>query len=283
MDDAITRIHPDLPLCWEDADTLRVGFERAYARVPTPSAGVQRLIGALRSGVRSDGIAQEARRMGASPRETRELLAALSPALVVMRRTAPPADLPPPFRRPAALGAHPLLRTRLSDDGRAVECLREGLLSTGLCVFDEGTAGGAAADLVILVERYLEPLERAQRWLIDAVPHLLLRFTDRAIHVGPIVRAEGAPCHTCIALAMLAVDPALPTLAAQLYGKAPRSECAAGGHMAAALAGVFIRNWLAGRPEAHGTRAVIPVERGLVSDAPRFEAVLPHAECACGQ
>lgn len=272
MDDLITRIHPDLPLCWEDPETLRIGFEHARARVRNPSAGAQRLIGRLITGFDPARIPREARRAGITPREARRLLRKLEAALITVpvsgRSAAPPR----------------LLSTLLSDDGREPPGLRDALIATGLCTFD-GIADKAgirdSPDLVIYVERFLEPLERAQRWLIDGVPHLLVRFTDGAVQVGPLVGAHGRPCHTCIALAFLSSDPAYPVLAAQLWGRIPRSETVAASHMVAAFVELLIREWLSGDPAAHSKRIVIPVTRGLIAGAPSIESIAPHPECAC--
>src|SRR5699024_751139 len=89
-------------------------------------------------------------------------------------------------------------------------------------------------DLIVHVERFLEPLERAQQWLIAGMPHLLVRFTDGAVHVGPLIASWGSPCHTCATLELLSADTAYPALAAQLYGVTPQSEAPAAIHMAAA-------------------------------------------------
>jgi hypothetical protein len=283
MNELITRIHPDLPLCWEDPETLRIGFEQARTRVRNPSVGAQRLIGRLISGVPRERLLRETGRAGVAPREARRLLEELAPALLTER--APTA----PRARPR------LLRTVLSDDGREPPGLRDALIATGLCTFDgvpgdetsgprspgDEAAPSARHDLAVYVERFLEPLERAQRWLIESVPHLLVRFTDGAVQVGPLIGVCGRPCHSCITLAFLRRDAAYPVLAAQLSGRTPRSETVASAHMAAAFAGLLVREWLSGDPAAHTKRFTIPVRRGLVHGAPILEFVAPHPECGC--
>ena len=52
MTDARLQFRPELPLCWEDPHTIRLGFDRAIARLERPSAGAQRLLSALRVGIR---------------------------------------------------------------------------------------------------------------------------------------------------------------------------------------------------------------------------------------
>lgn len=281
MSRIITRLDPDLPVCWEDSDTLRVGFERADARVPSPSAGVQRVIGALRAGVPAEELPREARRLGATPQEMRDLLAALGPVLrSEVESQGSPAAEPAPAAATSASVSGRTVSLAVSDDGRAVTGLRDALLATGVCGIDEGPQA-AAPDLVVHVERYLEPLEWAQRWLTTGQPHLLLGFTDRAIRVGPLIGSEGAPCHTCSTLAALDRDPALAVVAAQLAGSRPHSESPAGTHMAAAWIAVFIRNWTAGDPGVHTSRATVPCTRGRVSGAVTLDTVDPHPECAC--
>lgn len=271
MNDARTRIDPDLSLCWEDPETLRIGFERARVRVRTPSPGAQRLIGRLLTGVPSARLFDEAHRVGVAPQEARRLLDQLAPAL----GSAAPGPEPRAQR----------LRAVLDDDGREPPGLRDALIATGLCVFDAALGDAhepsSRTDLAIHVERFLEPLERAQRWLIEGVPHLLLRLTDGAVQVGPLVSPGGRPCHTCISLAFVRRDPAYPVLAAQLWGRVPASESRASVHMATAYAAVLIREWLAGDPGVHTRRFRIPVRHGFVHGPPSIEKVAPHDECAC--
>ncbi|QBE47761.1 hypothetical protein [Leucobacter triazinivorans] len=271
MNEARTRIHPDLSLCWEDPETLRIGFERARARVHSPSPGAQRFIGRLLTGVPSARLIEEAQRAGVAPRDARRLLERLAPAL--------DAAAPEPAARARGL------RAVLDDAGREAPGLRDALIATGLCMFDAAIGDAHRPspryDLAIHVERYLEPLERAQRWLIEEVPQLLIRFTDGAVEVGPLVGPGGRPCHTCISLAFVRRDPAYPVLAAQLWGKIPASESGASVHMATAYAAVLIRGWLDGDPAVHTRRFRIPVRTGTVHGLPSMVTVAPHDECAC--
>lgn len=275
----ITRIDPDLPVCWEDPDTLRIGFERAEARVRKPSAGAQRLLSSLRRGVES--IAHEARRVSAAPEDTRELIAALEP--VLLRDGAGEPGRQPgrePGRGSLSRTAGAPIRVQICDDGREVPGLRAGIASLGLCDLDPAVLA-EHSDLVILVERFIEPFERAQRWRSAMVPHLPLRFTDRAVHIGPVVAARGGLCHGCTTLALVTADAAVPALAAQLAGTRPASETAAVAEVASAFAGMLVRRWVDEGNAPQSLRVVVPVRHGRVSAAPRFELVRPHPSCAC--
>ena len=264
-----TRIDPDLPLCWESTETVRIGFEVAVARVRAPSAAAQRLMGLLSTGVRTADLKCEALRVGATPAELSRLLSDLAPALVTERRS------PRPLR-----SASSSVCLAVSDDGRSVSGLRDVLSRlAGIHVIADNRP--ERADLVVHVERFLEPLERAQRWLMLSLPHLVIRFSDRTVHVGPIVSAAGAPCHSCASLSMVASDPALPVLATQLHGKIPRSECRPATELATVFAARLIDEWREGSPSAHHTRWEIPIVNRMLAGPPAIRPVRPFPECGC--
>lgn len=285
MTHKITRLNPDLSVCWEDVDTLRVGFETPCTRVVRPSAGAQRLLARLATGIPTRTVGLEARGLGATHAESRRLLSDLASALV--------EETPAAGRREARV-----LRVRVSDAGREVVGLAEALRASGVCAITDATpialhrAAPAAhvlddlarcADLAVLVERFIEPLAHERRWLAVAVPHLPIRFTDGAVHVGPLIDAGGSPCHSCVSLAHVDRDPAAPILAAQLQGKRPSAETSAGAHMAAAVAAMIVRAWLAGDPRVHRERFAIPMSRGRVAGPFAALPVAQHAECACSE
>lgn len=271
MELLLTQLDPTLPICWEDPDTLRVGFEHAVARVRNPTVGMQRFVSVLRRGVDADRLPDAARRAGVTLGEARSAFAQLEPACIVDTAGVDSEETAP-------------LTARMCEGGRRLAALRETLMETGVCRFptDEELSASAEIDLVIFVERYWEPLERAQGWLMEGVPHLLVRFTDGAVHVGPIVGDHGRPCHTCVSLVRVERDPATAALAAQLAGRPVASERRDTAVLAAAYAAGFIRAWRAGDSAAHRTRLVLPVSRGFSIAPPRVEQVEPHPECACG-
>lgn len=274
MSSVFTRLHAGIPVAWEDVDTLRFGFDRAEARLQRPSPGVQRFLASLRAGVEETQVPLESRRAGVTAQQAAVVVAELEQVLHSARVPSP------------RFNSHERLQVTLCDDGREVAGLREALLATKLCVFEGGDSGsnGDATEsrrLVILAERYLEPLERAQKWLLAELPQLPIRFSDRSISVGPLISPEGNPCHTCGILGLLEQDAALPVLASQLYGQTPASETEAGSHMAVAWAAVLLRKWIARDPTAHTTQIVIPITDGFVSGEVRIDRVWPHPECAC--
>ncbi len=44
-------LDPTFPLCWEDTETLRIGFDRAEVRLRAPSPAAQRFVDKLRTGL----------------------------------------------------------------------------------------------------------------------------------------------------------------------------------------------------------------------------------------
>ncbi|WP_336658458.1 TOMM precursor leader peptide-binding protein [Leucobacter sp. USHLN153] len=287
MDTTHTRLDPTFPVCWEDPETLRVGFERPVARLNSPTPGMQRFVSALREGVDPSRLSEEARRTGATLAEARSTLDEMRPALARLPVGSPgQSGLPPRRRAPEPRDDSPAVRTVICDDDLPVRHLGDALAATSLC---RPARLGAAPnsperpELVIFVERYWSPLGRAQRWLMDDVPHLLLRFTDGEVHVGPLVGAGGSPCHTCVSLARVENDPATGVLAAQLAGTRTSSENRGTVMLSAAFAAEHIEAWITGEDRALTTRVVLPVAAGLSHMLPRVETVLPHPDCACAQ
>lgn len=170
------------------------------------------------------------------------------------------------------------IRTAIRDDGRAIRGLREQLSHAWMCTFPEGTA---PPELGIHIIRYLEPLTRVQHWLSGGVPHLIIRFTDDEVRVGPLVAERGAPCHSCEALHLVDANPALPVLAARAYGRLPLSETDEVGIVAGAAAAVFVQHWRSGSQHVHTQQLAIPVSDGIVSGLPTLHEVAPHPDCAC--
>ncbi|MBL3698327.1 hypothetical protein [Leucobacter luti] len=271
------RIRPELPLSWEDPDTIRIGFDRAVARVARPSAAQQRLLGRLRLGLPAGQLHAQSREVGATPREARELLAAIASAL--QPGLAPGFDLTlgGAGGDGAVAGRRPV-RVALSSGGRQVPGFAQLLADSRVCVLDRD-----APQLVVYVERFLEPLERAQAWLMLDLPHLRVRFTDTQLSVGPLVVPPGAPCHTCATLHLVDRDPALPVIAAQLVGTVPASETRLVGMCAASTVATIIAAWARGDPAAQRTRLTFPVAHGRIRGGPVSETIAAHPECACGE
>ena len=276
MEPRLYRIDPQLPVCWEDPFTIRVGFDRVLARVVDPSAGVQRLISALRTGVHASRIRQMSSQLGVSVAEEAELLKALRNVFLRDRneQSSEPGDA-------AVASKGRRLAVRVSDGGRPVTALQSAIATSDLFVLNHHHEKSRVCDLVVLVERYFEPLSAGQRWLSRGVPHLLIRFTDEHATIGPIIAEGGAPCLSCIALHSVTADPALPTLSAQLVGQPAAAETGASSELAAVTALTMIRLWMRGDVTMHNTRVRFTVRGGLVSTVPRIEQVGPHPKCAC--
>ncbi|MBO1901150.1 hypothetical protein J4H92_04200 [Leucobacter weissii] len=271
MTASYARLDPSLPLCWEDENTLRLGFDRAEARFTRPSPAVQRLLSALRSGIPGDRIGRTVRESGATRAEWHEVSERLGSALIL----DPPT---PPIVRPAP-------RIGLLGGGASSEQLGAALLRAGCRVAPFRSRHPERAepfDLVIVIERFIEAPHRAGRLLASGLPQLLLRFTDRSMRLGPIVSGRGRPCHTCAILHDSEADPAVPALAAQLLGGAPAAETLASAEFAAVLAIATVLRWWVGGREYDGTRVTVPVRDGLPVAELERDTVRPHPDCGCG-
>lgn len=275
----LVQIDPDRALCWEEGATLRVGFDEAIARVRPASRQAQRLVRALVSGVRQSDLddmieavdrgRRTAQRLRLR-REFDEVLEGLEPVLVRHERAPEPTSLPAPIRT--------AIRAALADDGREVRGIRESLRADWLCSFESGPA---PPELAIQVLRFLEPLERTRRWLGEGIPQLLIRFTDTTVLVGPLVSAHGAPCHGCEVLALTEADPALPSIAAQLYGRVPSTESPQLSWLAGAVAASYVRAWQEGALWVHDSQLALPAAGGCIAGLPTLRRIAPHPECGC--
>lgn len=269
----LVQIDPGRALCWEQSDTIRVGFERVVARVPAPSAEAQRVLQTLIYGIPEAAFHELQNRPGPDPHGIKALLHALQPALVRHRRNTSEAT-----KNEVRNSRSDLTHTAIYDDGRPVPGLQHTLETQRLCRFDRRPV---PPELVIQVVRFLEPLERTRRWLGAGIPHLVVRFTDELLRVGPLVSAAGSPCHVCEALHLVDADPALPALAVQLYGTTPGSETPANSPIIGVLAAHFIRAWKNRAEWIHHSQIVVPVSRREASGLAMLRTIVPHPECGC--
>ena len=271
------RLNPDHPLCWEDSFTLRAGFDRVLARVHNPSPEVQRLIRVLQTGVPANQYPELCDRLGVQVLVGEQLLHDLRRVLLghvdSARLSAQAHDsLALPEQR---------LYVRICDDGRSAAAFRQALLDSGFCTLNLVPEKRQRSDLVVVVERFYTQQRLAQQWILNRVPHLLIRFTDESATVGPLISPTGAPCLDCIAQHSVTADPALPALAAQLVGKQAAAETPASTALATATALTMVRLWRQGDISMHSTQVRFTVRGGLVATAPHISTISPFPDCAC--
>ena len=271
MHELIFRVDPSLPICWEDHETLRLGFDRAEARIPRPSAATQRLLSALTTGIPASELTDRLRRLGSTRGDWARLTSLLGNTLVSV-----PQPLEHPVRR-LRVGVIGSVRSR---DRLAVDSLVGSLGRAGFHA-EPYRAEGRAPDLVVVAERFLEARNPS---LLDAagLPQLGIRFGDRSIRIGPLAAGGGGPCLWCAAMHDIDKDPALPVLSAQLFDEVPTSE-PMGIEIAGALAVSLIRHWQAGSEMPSRIRLDLPVRDGLPHLVPLVEEVAPHPECGCAE
>lgn len=273
----LLRIDPALPVGWEDPDTLRVGFERADARFTRPSAGVQRLLVAFRTGLPLAETSRRLRAYGATAAEWRRLVETLAPVLVES----------PDARTEARPRGRPTLA--ILGGGRTGGALLEAAQGAGFLALPADVLSDAdlrslsddALGILVVVERFLQPAPHRRLLLADRMPQLLVRFTDRSLRVGPLAPARGSPCPGCATRHEIDADPALPVLAAQLLGRVPATETSAVAAAASALAVAAIERWVAGCRALSRAQLRIPVTEGLPGLVPELHRVRPHPSCPC--
>lgn len=311
---ALTRVDPALPLCWESPDTLRLGFDRAEVRIPSPSAATQRLLDALRAGVPFGTLNRVAQHVGATAAERRALVERLAPVLVscvaaepaeadtdtdteadaeATGITAATTDTAAATATSIATTTTTRLRIAVHGRGDAATILREASVRAGHEVvrWNPGLESQCAdepepnpippSDLVIVVERFLLPTRTTQLLIEHEIPHLLVRFSDRSVRVGPLVLPGSGPCTVCVTLHDTDGDPSLPTLAAQLPGSTPASETRACAETAATMVMGVIHHWIAGAEWPQVLRLRAEVREGLPMPVIDSETMTRHPACGC--
>lgn len=277
---ALVQLDPGRTLCWESEDILRVGFDRQGTRVDSSNPAVQRLIERLVSGIPAhevDELLCNDRNTHPDSHAVRDALKALRPALV--HRTPSRAGYAPVENRAPLKERTPsAIRATICDDGSEIPEIRSALEANWLCSF---TRSSAPPELAVQVLRFLEPLGRTSRWLSDGIPHLLIRYTDEAVRVGPLISRDGSPCHSCEVLSLVEHDASLPALAVQLYGRRPSSESAHTALTVGAAAAHYVQMWRSGARWVHDTQLCFPVVRGTVSGLPVKLIITTHPECGC--
>lgn len=267
------RLDPDLPICWEDPDTLRIGFEHAAVRIARPSAAVQRIIAGFRGGLPL--TTSTARRYGVSAADWTRTVELLAPILV---------ECPDPtIAGVDASEASP--RLTVDGDGRTSRSLRATLAQSGFSVSSmlaPPDGDGPDPHLLVVVQHFLEPVSAEQLLLAERVPGLLLRFTDRSLWVGPLSLPGASPCWECAAHRDIDADPALPVLAAQLLGREARASAAplavlSAATMIAAALGHLDR----GDSELRRGRWRIAMDRDAPGLDREFHPLKPHPSCRC--
>lgn len=138
----------------------------------------------------------------------------------------------------------------------------------------------ATATLVVRVGTRMSPVLATRGVRTRGLPHLDVAVRDGVAVIGPLIRPNSSPCHTCFDLHRRDRDPAWPALAAQLAtGRAADSETCSvtTGLAAAALAADEVLAFLEGdRWRTEG--ATVEVSRpGEV----RRRTWSPHPGCDC--
>lgn len=137
---------------------------------------------------------------------------------------------------------------------------------------------GGAPDLVVLVERHVADPARHRPLMTAGAPHLSVVVREASVLVGPLVLPGRTPCLRCLDRHRTDVDPAWPTLAAQLAVRPAEPEetvlAAVAGPLAAAQALAYV----------DGRSAVVEgatLEVALPDAVPRCAQWSPHPQCGC--
>ena len=204
----VLKLPGDVPFLWRTPASVQLGVDDPVV-IDDVTAGVERMLAALRPGISRSGWDMLAREAGVDPAAARALLDRLGPVLSAERATASA-----PARRVLVTGTGPIATTLAG-------LLRERDM---LAPSDD-----VQPDLAVLVAEWVIGPDDAAHWLRRDVPHLPIVGSDRTITVGPFVEPGRGPCIYCLQLTRRDADPAWPAIVTQLWGRpaAPRPLLAA--------------------------------------------------------
>jgi hypothetical protein len=197
----VLKLADGVPLVWRTPTSVQLGVDSPIVIVDDVTAGVERMLAALRAGISPSGWQMLARDAGLPQAEAAALLDRLEPALHADRPVASDRVLVS-GAGPLALAVAGLLRDAgaLASDARAPDPQKHPALA------------------VLVADWVLGP-DDAATWLRRDVPHLPVVAGDRSVTVGPFVEPGRSPCVYCVQLARADADPAWPAVAAQLWGR----------------------------------------------------------------
>lgn len=219
------RLDPTRPLVWRTPFSLQVGVEPPVIVLDDLSASDEVVIELVRAGVTRAMLDDAAALHGWDRVRVETLLERLSPALL----DGAPAHLPrrdiivdgtPPDAAAlcallVALGAEVSIGVDAAWDPSLAHTSAAG---TARRARGASAASGAvsARRVAVVLSHYVVSPRAAATWLRADVPHLLVRFGDRAIRVGPLVTPGAGPCAACLELQHTDRDAAWPAMSAQL-------------------------------------------------------------------
>jgi hypothetical protein len=193
----VLKLRDDVPLVWRTPASLQLGVDQPVV-IEDATAGVERLLAALRSGISRSGWDMLAREAGVDTGAAQALLERLGPVLQRGRSAASPRH------RVLVTGSGPIATT-----------LARLLHERGLLTQPDDEH----PDLAVLVAEWVIGPDDAAHWLRRDVPHLPIVGSDGTVTVGPFVEPGRGPCIYCLQLARRDADPAWPAIATQLWGR----------------------------------------------------------------
>ncbi|NEM90586.1 TOMM precursor leader peptide-binding protein [Galbitalea soli] len=278
------RLDPRIPLVWRTPFDLQLGVDPPIVVLHDLPGAEERMIAALATGATRSALLVVARGCGTTDADARRRVDALL-------RTLQPALLPttPPPPTPDAEGSRAPTpdadgsrapRIAVHGAGRTIDLIAALLRAEGMTVVSGARATREPASLGIAVCHFAADGAATAPWLRRDVPHLLIRYSDAAVEVGPLVEPGVTACSHCIERHRRDADAAWVAIASQLLGRRSAAESELLAMEAAAAAARLVRARIEGGPEAsrrESTSIVIDASTGRTS--PRTWT--PHPECGC--
>ncbi|MCU1636986.1 MAG: hypothetical protein JWQ68_2225 [Cryobacterium sp.] len=259
-------LDPRFPVVWRTPTSLQIGIDRPLAVIEDVSAGLERVVAALRAGVPRIAAVMLGREAGVSASDVERLLRELAPALI---------DSPHPAPLARHMVAMPAGAVCVDGVGPTADRIRSQLTDLGIPI---GVGEDRDLAVTVLVGHYVVEPRRHGRWLRRDIPHVPVIFSDGGVRFGPFVEPGTGPCLSCLDLARVDRDIAWPAVAVQLLTrKAPTETPRATLEVATWVTALVDDRLRRGATTLSSVSIVRDAETGNLR---RYEHQ-PHALCGC--
>lgn len=256
------RLRNDALLVWSDERTLQLGVDAPILTIQHPSPTKQRMLTALVKGATTIDLAHIASPEQPDIPAAISLIERLKPALESNTRSP---DTPGGVLILDSLNAHASLASHFSLLGVSV--------SVGSPGFPRATKHN-----VVSVERFFHDTYAQQYWLSNGTPLLPVRYSDRSVHIGPMLSEEG-PCGNCLNSHLADEHPNWRRVASQLIGRFAPTETPALAGIITALALRTLREYHASTAPHQSVQYVVHSHGSQPLRVNAITTIEQHPEC----
>lgn len=245
-----------VPSVWESVNRIRFGIDTSVLKLRFPDRSEAVLTQMIRTGISSHDLWVHATHLGVPDAQLRSLLGRLTPVLV------PPQHTPGSFA--------------VFDDFRTGQRIAQSLVRAGF-TWNQGQTGHSGIGATALtVERFGYNPSRNALLCARGFRVLPIRFTDRAVTIGPILDEETL-CTHCLHLTDVESDAPWLQWAEQLIGRPVPSEH----RVSLGAVSAVVTELMSHAVDASAGHMQITIEHSLHGDIDRVRRGVFHQHPSC--